>query len=136
MSAKTLSYLRFVGPAQNPGLAARKGILKVAYEAMRNPDLAAGMHDDINDLIIWFERNLKVPPKFRTSASKGWRQHQPGLSWFKSTATTHVAKAMELKALLDDRGYPITVLRETRIGYIVWEDDHQAVAEPFADTRT
>lgn len=28
------------------------------------------------------------------------------------------------------------MLTETRIGYVVYEDDLQVVAEPFADTKT
>jgi hypothetical protein len=28
------------------------------------------------------------------------------------------------------------MLTETRVGYVVYEDDLQVVAEPFADTKT
>ncbi len=42
----------------------------------------------------------------------------------------------ELKAILESNGCPVTVIREDRIGYVVHEDEFQAVAEPFADTKT
>ncbi len=41
-----------------------------------------------------------------------------------------------LKETLESYGHPVTVIRETRVGYVVYEDDLQVVAEPFADTDT
>lgn len=57
-----------------------------------------------------------------------------GLSWFKPTAEMHVAKAFELTELLSRHGFHIEVLKSSRPGYIVYEDDIQIVAEPFFDT--
>lgn len=45
-----------------------------------------------------------------------------------------LAHAHDLTALLMENGYPITILRTERIGYVIYEDAHQVVAEPFADT--
>ena len=129
-----LSYLRFVGAAKNGGLSSRRGFLQIAGEAVRAPETPKAFVDQIDRLRGWFGSYLAVPPRFRASASKGWRNDQPGISWFKSTAKLHISQAMTLKALLDEVGYPITILRERRIGYIVWEDEHQVVAEPFAET--
>ena len=58
------------------------------------------------------------------------------MSWFKPTAREHIAKAFELKSILDDNGYFIEVLKEDRIGFVVYEDEHQIVAEPFSETIT
>jgi hypothetical protein len=41
-----------------------------------------------------------------------------------------------LKATLEDLGHSVTVIQESRIGYIVYEDEIQVIAEPFVDTRT
>ena len=43
-------------------------------------------------------------------------------------------KAFDLTALLTDHGYHVEVLRTGRVGYILYEDAHQVVAEPFGDT--
>jgi hypothetical protein len=41
-----------------------------------------------------------------------------------------------LKNILETYGHPVAIIGETRIGYIVYEDDLQVVAEPFSDTQT
>ena len=41
-----------------------------------------------------------------------------------------------LKRIAEEHGFLITVIRADRIGYVVYEDEFQAVAEPFSDTRT
>jgi hypothetical protein len=42
----------------------------------------------------------------------------------------------ELKRLVEGSGYVVRIVQEDRIGYIVYRDDAQVIAEPFADTRT
>jgi hypothetical protein len=42
----------------------------------------------------------------------------------------------QLASILESHGYVVAIVREERVGYIVYEDEHQVVAEPFADTRT
>lgn len=58
------------------------------------------------------------------------------MSWFKPTALDHIGIAFELKPVMENKGFPIEVLKEKRLGYVVYEDDHQIVAEPFSDTVT
>ncbi len=41
-----------------------------------------------------------------------------------------------LKRLLEANGYPVTMVKEKRVGYVVYEDGCQVVAEPFSETRT
>ncbi|MEO0980041.1 MAG: hypothetical protein AAFY24_22445 [Pseudomonadota bacterium] len=45
-----------------------------------------------------------------------------------------MSKSFELVHLLRDNGQVTEVIRTDRVGYIVYEDDVQIVAEPFADT--
>jgi hypothetical protein len=42
----------------------------------------------------------------------------------------------EIKRVLEANGHVVHLLREERVGYIVYSDEAQVVAEPFADTRT
>jgi len=42
----------------------------------------------------------------------------------------------EMKRIVEANGYVVTLVREDRIGYIVYEDETQVVAEPFTETRT
>lgn len=41
-----------------------------------------------------------------------------------------------LKALLEKYGHGVVMLSEPRVGYVVYEDAFQIIAEPFSDTRT
>jgi hypothetical protein len=41
-----------------------------------------------------------------------------------------------MKRVVEANGFVVEVIREERIGYVVYEDEVQVVAEPFADTNT
>ena len=56
------------------------------------------------------------------------------LSWFKDTAREHVAKVRTIATLLEARGVAVFTVATERPGYVVYEDDFQVVAEPFADS--
>ena len=42
----------------------------------------------------------------------------------------------QVKAVLERYGYAVVMLSESRIGYVVDEDEFQVIAEPFSDTHT
>lgn len=87
--------------------------------------------------MVWFSANLELPDRFSKSSSKGnYLRDTKGLSWFKASAKEHISKAFELKSVLEGNGFVIEVLKENRVGYIVYEDDFQVVAEPFSETTT
>jgi hypothetical protein len=83
----------------------------------------------------WFAKNLKRPDRFTSSSSKGaYRRATRGISWFKSEATEHIAKAREYISLIREYGYEVKQVETARPGKIVYEDEHQIVAESFRDT--
>lgn len=43
-------------------------------------------------------------------------------------------KSFELVAFVSEQGDPIEIPRAERVGYTVYEDTWQVVAEPFSDT--
>jgi hypothetical protein len=43
-------------------------------------------------------------------------------------------RAWDLTWLLREQGYVIDVIRSEKIGYVIYEDKFQVVAEPFQDT--
>lgn len=86
-------------------------------------------------VLVWFADNLAVPSRFNKSKSKGYYRKTPkGISWFRDDSNICILKAFELKALIEEAGIPIALIRTDKPGYIVYEDDHQIVAEPFKDT--
>jgi len=40
----------------------------------------------------------------------------------------------EIIRLLESHGISVRMIKTDRPGYVVYEDDHQIVAEPFADS--
>ncbi len=128
--------MRFVHGFPVKGMASREGFFVAAYALRGSSDLDAFSNGQLEDLLAWFRQNLKIPPRFNRTKSKNdrWRQAK-GLSWFKPTARQHLDKAFELAELLTRHGVAIELLKAARIGYVIYEDDHQVVAEPFADLR-
>ncbi len=130
-----MAYLRFVCLHPVKGMMARAGFLAAAYKARDSADIDPTTAQALNSQIEWFRANLAVPERFGRTSSKGWyRRDSKGLSWFKPGASDHIARAFELAATLERAGVMIEVIRSDRIGYVIYEDDHQVVAEPFADT--
>ena len=87
--------------------------------------------------MAWFEKTLKTPDRFNRTRSKGYyRRRTKGIAWFRDTASECVSRMHVLKRILESHGHVVTVVHETHVGYVVYEDEFQVVAEPFADTRT
>jgi len=131
------TYLRFVTPQRDEDSGVRAGFLGIAYSVMRDPDTPHSSAEAIRDLIKWFEKNLAIPDRFTSTTSKGWyRRTGRAISWFKPEAMEAITHARALAGLLEGEGVPVTVIRTARPGTVTFEDDHQIVAEPFADTAT
>ena len=118
-------------------MKAREGFLQAAGTLADNELTDRFIMERIDSLRVWFCDNLELPERFSKTTSKGYyRRETKGLSWFKPSAKKHISKAFELKGILEECGYEVEVLKESRIGYVVYEDEYQVVAEPFADTAT
>jgi hypothetical protein len=129
-SHKTL--LRFVLPNLHPDTGVRDGIFRAAYALRRGNELSVADRQSLEDLLGWFKANLAIPERFNKSKSKGYyRRRTAGISWLKPTASEHLAKMGELAKLLQNNGYVVSQITTDRPGYVVFEDDHQVVAEPF-----
>ena len=55
------------------------------------------------------------------------------MCWFKPTATEHIAKVREMSCILQQNGVYVRVIKAQHPGYVIYEDEYQVVAEPFAD---
>lgn len=90
----------------------------------------------LQGLLAWFETNLAIPERFNRTKSKGYyRRNAAGVSWIKASAHEHIAKMRALVLILENNGYVVSQLATTRPGYVIFEDDHQVIAEPFRDNR-
>ena len=87
------------------------------------------------EALAWLDANLPKPSRFNRSTSKGaYRRETAGLSWLKDTAHEAIAHMRTIAKSLSATGQPVTMLTTDRPGYVVYEDELQIVAEPFADT--
>ena len=109
----------------------------MAYRLRDRLDIPEIDRAALRDTLAWFGKNLAEPARFNRTRSKGYERRQTrGIAWFRDTAAEHIARVQQLEAVLEAHGYHVSMLREERVGYVAHEDEHQVIAEPFADTRT
>jgi hypothetical protein len=130
-------FLRFVTQKPISGSGVREGIFAAAYDLKRSGQLSSIDDDHLTEVLEWFKHNLAVPKRFSRTTSKGhYRRATIGIAWFKSSATKHLEKIRELAELLDRYEVRVETVKSERLGYVIYEDDAQIIAEPFRDTRT
>jgi hypothetical protein len=136
MGDRSRILLRFVLPRSQPDTGVEEGIFSTAYRLREAANTRATDRRLLDTLLSWFGSNLPVPMRFNRTTSKGYyRRRTQGVSWLRLSAAEHVAKMRELAAILEKYGYRVAEITTDRPGYVVFEDDHQVVAEPFRDTR-
>ena len=127
-------FVRFVTKQIDRGSGRREGLFKAAA-ALRDSGLLGGTDDDhLESIWHWFNKNLDKPERFALSP----RPHSKAqaISWFRDTATEHIAKMREFQEVLERYGIRVEVIKAKRLGYILYEDEFQVTAYPFNDTPT
>jgi len=87
----------------------------------------------LRTLTEWFAIHLAEPTRFTAAKPPHYRKKNRAISWFKDTAHEHIGRVREIVALLETHGVSVQMLKTDRVGYVVYEDEHQIVAEPFSD---
>lgn len=129
-------FVRFIVAERDPGTGLELGVFQVAYALRDRPDIPEIDGATLRDTLAWFGKHLAEPARFNRTRSKGYeRRKTRGIAWFRDSATEHIARVQQLGIVLEAHGYHVSMLREERLGYVVYEDEHQVIAEPFADTR-
>ena len=132
-----MGFIRFVLARRHPDSGVEDGTFAVAYELRDSLLLEAGDRDVLSENLAWFEENLKTPTRFNRTKSKGfYRRKTRGIAWFKDTASDHLARMHQIKGVLERYGHSVMMVAETRVGYVIYDDAFQVVAEPFSDTQT
>lgn len=126
-------FIRFVIASRDEDSGRRQGLFQAGDELRGSGRMTHEDEQRLEDLEGWFRENLTVPNRFALS-SKPHRKAQ-AISWFRDTATEQIARMRQFQALLESYGVVVHILREKRPGYVVYEDQHQVVAYPFAETR-
>ena len=127
-------FIRFVVHQLDEDSNQRLGIIQTAYELRDSGAMQKYEEEIFAGIMAWFDTHLKEPSSFRRS--KKYHAQNKAISWFKSYAVDHIAKMYELKTLLEQHDIAVEVIKTERTGFIVYEDVHQVVAEPFQETVT
>jgi hypothetical protein len=123
---------RFVTRDRHPPYGHRSGVFATAYDLCGSTVLGDGERKELRALLDWFKANLAVPN--RLAVSRHPRAKESAISWMRPSADEHMRKLRQLVALVSANGIAVEELRTARPGYVVYQDDHQVVALPFADT--
>ena len=130
-------YVRFAVDAIDDDSQVRGGILQAAYALRDDEDVLEDDREALEALLSWFASQLNTPDRFNRTSSKGYYRRAPkGISWLKDTAKEHIDKMREVAEILGRHGHRVEMLKESRPGYLLYEDEFQVVAEPFADSTT
>lgn len=125
-------YLRFVVADRDEDSERALGVFHAVWNLCDAGKLYAHEEEHHDSVRWWFHENLENPTRF-TGSRPFYRKKSRAISWFKDSATEHLARARELVAILETHGVPVHMLKAQRVGYSVYEDEYQVVAEPFSD---
>lgn len=79
--------------------------------------------------------NRNTPPFANGTKDGAPGKKSKAISWFKDSAHEHTARVRSLVAILRHHEVAVRMLRADRVGYVVYEDEYQIVAEPFAEHK-
>lgn len=126
-------YIRFITQFRNEKDQIETGMFSAA-EFLRVGDLLFEYDKkNLEQIIKWFSLNLKKPDRLSNSTRKN--PANVSLSWFKSSATAHLNQMHALKEILERYEMRVDIIKRTRPGYIVYEDDHQVSTIPYREDK-
>jgi len=132
-----MRFIRFVVARRHPDSGVEDGTFGLAYELRESPHVEPADRNVLAENLRWFEKNLRTPTRFNRTKSKGfYRRKTRGIAWFKDSATEHLTRMHQIKTVLEQYGHPVVMLSEGRVGYVIYEDAFQVIAEPFSDTQS
>ncbi|MFZ1990752.1 MAG: hypothetical protein WAW96_13405 [Alphaproteobacteria bacterium] len=127
-------FIRFIVHEIDSDSGRRQGLFQAAKALRESGRLAADDDTCLMDIREWFNENLERPERLAFSSRPNARA--TALSWFKDTATEHIAKMREMQGVLEKYGITVEMITARRLGYILYEDEYQIAAYPFSDTPT
>jgi hypothetical protein len=124
-------YLRFVVAEVHPNSGKELGVFHAVLDLRERGELAQHEEEQHDQIRKWFNDYLEKPARFTASKPPFNRKKSKAISWFKDTAHEHLARVRLLVAILQNHNVPVRMLKTERVGYVVYEDEYQIVAEPF-----
>lgn len=126
-------YLRFVVNEIDADSERALGVFQAVRDLRDAGELLAYEEEQHDEVRYWFNVNLERPTRFTAARAPFYRKKNRGLCWFKDSAHEHLAHVRGLVTILENHGVWVRTLKARRVGYIVYEDEYQVVAQAFAD---
>lgn len=128
------TYIRFVTESIDKNSGKRRGIFQAMYALIDKNELRPHELAELRCLEKWFKDKLASPDRFARNRKSN--AAPKAISWFKSSATEHLDRMHAICRILNEHDISTEMITSKRPGYIVFEDEHQIAAVPFAETRT
>jgi hypothetical protein len=128
-------YLRFVVANIDENSRSELGVFHAVQDLRDDGKLYPHEEEQHDALCRWFDDNLEKPTRFTASKPPFYRKKKKAISWFKDSAHEHLARVRSMVAILQNHGVAVRMLKTERVGYVVYEDEYQIVAEPFAGEK-
>ena len=117
--------LRFVVGTHRENPYYLTGVLVSARSLRDDGRIGADAAGQLSELFDWFNVHLPCPP-FRRNR-RLWSED--AVCWFKNSAGEPLRRMWDLVGLLKTEGIPVRIVTTMWPGRVVYEDEHQVVAE-------
>lgn len=114
------SFLRFV--IEHPR-AGKVGLFRSSRVIERPDALPTAAAEELRTVFRWFNHNLPVPSRMPRNA----------ICWLRSDAAESLKRLRTLVDLYQLAGYPVWMQTTQTPGRVVYRDDYQIAAVPYAD---
>ncbi|MEZ5471179.1 MAG: hypothetical protein R3E90_05315 [Marinicella sp.] len=125
-------FIRFVVEIRDQESHEYKGLFNAMDELLESNELFDWEDKKQEEIYLWFKKNLKVPHV--QSSESNYYAKPKAISWFKDSAKQHIEKMRQYAQILQSHEYSVLQLITDRPGKVLYEDDYQIAAIPFADT--
>ena len=125
-------YLRFVPETEDPDSEYVWSVFGVLGHLLETGTLSDYERQRLGELDEWFNTNLKEPT--RLARSRRYDAEKKAICWFKSNAYECINNLREIVSILDNHDLPIRMIKSSKPGYIVYEDEYQIAAVPYHGT--
>ena len=116
--------IRFQGKKQSTTSATMLGIFQLAFDLRDNGELPSFALEELNKNLGWLKMHLYSPNTLKE------RENFRAISWFRDSAKEPLKRIWAIKAILEEYGYPIDMIKTSDPGHVIFEDGWQVVAKP------
>lgn len=118
------AFVRFVVRGKHAKSGSRTGVFSAAYDFLNRTEPSDPEERRVRSSVRWFEKHLPIPHDV---------DHEQAIFFFKSHAAECIAEMWALVHGLRDTGILVEMQWTDRPGRIVYDDEYQVGALPWAD---